>query len=135
MTMKVPSSALDLTCTKMKELITASATVQRKMKRHYKYSLDRQFGLSHLKERLAHRRRGRPVKKRTREDLPPDSEGQEKKTNRPKRMSRRRPDSTKRSLDDAHRSPSERLRCELIRLHFTPSSSALCWSSTGLREH
>lgn len=35
-------------------------------------------------------------------------------------MSRRRPDSTKRSLDDTHRSPSEHLRCELIRLHFTP---------------
>lgn len=73
-----------------------------------------------LQERLAHRRRGQPVKKRTCEDLPPDSEGQEKKTNRPKRMSRRRPDSTKRSLDDTHRSPSKRLRCELIRLHFTP---------------
>lgn len=52
-TMKVPSSALDLTCMKMKELITASATVQRKMqrkmKKRYKYSLERQFGLNHLK--------------------------------------------------------------------------------------
>lgn len=60
------------------------------------------------------------MKKRTCENLPPDSEEQEKKTNRLKRMNRRQPDSTKRSLDGTHRSPSERLRCELIRLHFTP---------------